>query len=90
MAETVRAVGSAMWGGRDVKGEVVETDPGTVATPPRISMSIRDLVSILLVVTGAMCGITGAAILWGTGGLLLAVAVVAAPIGLLIGLSGDR
>lgn len=80
-----------MWGGRNVDGDVTTTTiEGPATEPSKITMTVRDLVSILTVVAGVMCGITGAAVLLGIGGVLLVIMFVAVPIGVLIGLSGGR
>lgn len=89
MVADIQPIGSAMWGGRRPDGTYPQGDDTDQATPnPRVQVAIRDLLSMVLLVVGSICGILGGAILAGWGGALIAVGVILVPVALLLG-AGD-
>lgn len=78
-----------MWGGRRPDGTYPQGDDADATTPnPRVQVAIRDLLSMILLVVGAISLTVGAAVLAGWGGALIAVGVILIPVALLLGV-GD-
>lgn len=88
-----REVGAALWGGRRADGTyplnpLGQADP--VEPSGSFRVSLADLLSILMFIVACALVATGAGMLWGLGGTLIAAGCMMAPIAVLIGLSGDR
>lgn len=79
-------VGPAMWGGLRWPERVVSTTTASRARSLPAGL-VETLVSLLLVILGAVALTVGAGLLWGAGGALLVGGAIMLGIGILLGVS---
>ncbi|MGV8972204.1 MAG: hypothetical protein ACOH10_07765 [Rhodoglobus sp.] len=86
-------VGSAMWGGlrfEDAGEPRATTAPEAAEPQNRVPLTLsRPLLSLLLVIIATLLLATGAAMVLGPGGALLAVGAVILVVGLMLGIGGE-